>query len=136
MLYRSNTLRVLCPDSFIATRSEMPARTMFRTAVLRRSWGIPNPEWLPDGNAERLLDASPDANVAVDLATSHLGRALEELPALQDNLTRFARERGESILDAHRRVRKATHLAVGRLMVEPRLPVDVLGVFVYLPVTA
>ena len=33
ILYRSNTLRVLCPVICIATRSGMPARTRFRTAV-------------------------------------------------------------------------------------------------------
>jgi hypothetical protein len=83
-----------------------------------------------------LLDASPDANVSVDLATSHLDRVLAELPALQDDLARFARERGDAILDAHRRVRKSTRVVVGRLVVEPRLPVDVLGAYLYLPVTA
>jgi superfamily II DNA or RNA helicase len=96
----------------------------------------PDPEWLPDKQAEALLDASPDANVSVDLATSHLDRVLAELPALQDDLARFARERGDAILDAHRRVRKATRVVVGRLVVEPRLPVDVLGAYLYLPVTA
>jgi hypothetical protein len=37
MLYRSNTLRVLCPVICMATRSGMPARTRFRTAVRRKS---------------------------------------------------------------------------------------------------
>jgi hypothetical protein len=37
MWYRSNTLRVLCPVIFIATRSGTPALTRFRTAVLRKS---------------------------------------------------------------------------------------------------
>jgi hypothetical protein len=40
MLYRSNTARVLCPLSFIATRSGTPALTRLRTAVLRKSWRI------------------------------------------------------------------------------------------------
>lgn len=35
------TLRVLWPLNFIATRSGMPARTMFRMAVRRKSRGIP-----------------------------------------------------------------------------------------------
>ena len=37
-LYRSNTLRVLCPVICMATRSGIPARTRFRTAVRRKSW--------------------------------------------------------------------------------------------------
>ena len=40
MLYRSKIERVLCPVSCIATRSGTPRRTMFRTAVRRRSWGM------------------------------------------------------------------------------------------------
>lgn len=40
MLYRSNTLRVLWPLSFMAARSGTPARTMFRIAVRRTSCGI------------------------------------------------------------------------------------------------
>ena len=36
----SNTERVLCPVSCIATFSGTPARTRFRTAVRRKSWGI------------------------------------------------------------------------------------------------
>jgi hypothetical protein len=38
------------------------------------------------------------------------------------------------IREAHRRVRKAARLAGARLIVEPKLPVDVLGVYLYLPV--
>ena len=37
MLYRSNTLRVRCPEISIATPSGIPARTQFRTAVRLRS---------------------------------------------------------------------------------------------------
>jgi hypothetical protein len=40
MLYRSNTDRVLWPVICIATRSGTPHRTRFRTAVLRKSWGM------------------------------------------------------------------------------------------------
>src|SRR5437016_4908135 len=40
MLYLSNTDGVRWPVSFIATFCDTPARTRFRTAVLRKSWGI------------------------------------------------------------------------------------------------
>jgi hypothetical protein len=40
MLYRSETERVLWPVIVMATRSGMPARTRFRTAVRRKSWGM------------------------------------------------------------------------------------------------
>ena len=40
MLYRSKTDRVLCLVIIMATRSGIPARTRFLTAVRRKSWGI------------------------------------------------------------------------------------------------
>jgi superfamily II DNA or RNA helicase len=92
------------------------------------------PEWLSRDEAEGLLDAKPDANVAPDVARTHLERIIQTLPALDSHLTRIARERAEEIREAHRRVRKAARLASARLIVEPKLPVDVLGVYLYLPV--
>jgi hypothetical protein len=68
------------------------------------------------------------------VARTHLERTIQTLPALDTELTRFASERAEEIREAHRRVRKAARLASGRLIVEPKLPVDVLGVYLYLPV--
>jgi hypothetical protein len=92
------------------------------------------PEWLSRDEAEGLLDAKPDANVAPDVARTHLERIIQTLPALDTELARIAGERAEEIRKAHRRVRKAARLAGARLIVEPKLPVDVLGVYLYLPV--
>ncbi|MBZ5505145.1 MAG: DEAD/DEAH box helicase [Acidobacteriia bacterium] len=92
------------------------------------------PEWLSQDEAEGLLDAKPDANVAPDVARTHLERIIQTLPALDTELARIAGERAAEIREAHRRVRKAARLAGTRLIVEPKLPVDVLGVYVYLPV--
>ena len=47
--------------------------------------------------------------------------------------TRSPHERGEALLDAHRRVREGARLKGVRYAVEPQLPVDVLGVYVLLP---
>ena len=96
--------------------------------------GTPSaPEWLPQTDAEALLDARPEANVGPDVARVHLDRVLEVMPALDAELARIARERASEIRDAHKRVRKTARLATGHLNVEPKLPVDVLGVYVYLP---
>ena len=54
-------------------------------------------------------------------------------PQLND----LAERRGEELLDAHKRVRKAAYRSDERrpqYRVEPQLPPDVLGIFVYLPV--
>ena len=45
----------------------------------------------------------------------------------------FRSERGEDLLNAHRRVRAAAQIRGVRYRVEPQLPVDVLGVYMYLP---
>ena len=91
------------------------------------------PEWLPDEAAEALLTASPEANVGPDVARTHLQRVLDELPNLATHFAEVARTRGDALLEAHRRVRKATRASGVTYRVEPKLPVDVLGVYVYLP---
>jgi hypothetical protein len=60
-------------------------------------------------------------------------RVISDLAAFEPHLNRIATERATAIRDAHRRVRKAAKLGVGRLNVEPKLPVDVLGLYLYLP---
>lgn len=90
-------------------------------------------EWLPEEQAEALLQARPDANIAADLARPHLERALGDLPALEPAFTDVARSRGDSLLGAHRRVRQATRTTGVSQTIKPQLPVDVLGIYVYLP---
>ncbi|MFO0651307.1 MAG: helicase-related protein [Polyangiales bacterium] len=92
------------------------------------------PQWLPDAEVEALLDVQPDGNIAPDLARPRLSRVIDALPGMRPALDAFARERAEVLRAAHRRVRKAGGEIVRGLTVEPLLPVDVLGVYVYLPV--
>lgn len=96
--------------------------------------GAPSsPEWLGEDEAEALLAAEPDANVAPDIARAHLGRLLEELPLLAPSLDAAASSRANDLLAAHRRVRRAARLSLGQISVEPKLPADILGVYLYLP---
>jgi superfamily II DNA or RNA helicase len=94
------------------------------------------PTWLDSAAVERLLAATPDANLAPDLARAQVRAAVQALPALRGELDRLANERASVLLDAHRRVRQTARLGVRGLRVSPWLPVDVLGVFIYLPVGA
>jgi hypothetical protein len=91
--------------------------------------------WLDAAEAEALLAATPDANVPADIAGDVLGRVVEEFARLQPQIDRIAEERGQALLDAHRRVRSATRRQGVRQKVEVQLPADVLGIFVYLPIT-
>jgi len=89
-------------------------------------------EWLDQGEAEALLQAEPDANINPDQAQHFLRLVLNNFDMIRSHLDYDARARGEELLEAHRRVRSAAH-ARGSYRVEPQLPPDVLGVYVYLP---
>jgi hypothetical protein len=92
-----------------------------------------SPEWLPAEVAERLLHATPDANVLPDQAAHFLRLVIDGFAALRPKLDEVAEQRGEELLEAHRRVRTAAVAKGVRHRVEPQLPPDVLGIYVYLP---
>jgi superfamily II DNA or RNA helicase len=109
-------------------------------ALLAEDWqvvafaGPPSaPEWQSDADAERLLEAQAEANIPSDVARTHLERVLAEIPALESKFAEIAKARGDSILEAHRRVRRAVRTTGVTQRIEHKPPVDVLGVYVYLP---
>lgn len=109
-------------------------------ALLAEDWqllgyrGSPeSPEWLTEEEAERLLDTRPTANIAADLAQRQLEPVLAALKKQEAHLETIARRRGEELLEAHKRVRRATKATGVSQRIEPKLPVDVLGVYLYLP---
>ena len=89
--------------------------------------------WLDATATDELLLARPTGNVNDDLAAAQLQRALGRLPALQAHLV----TRGEAIateaIEAHRAVRRSSHVALRGLQARLLPPPDVLGVYVYLP---
>lgn len=92
-----------------------------------------NAEWLAADQAEALLQVQPEANVAPDQAAHFLRVVLDGFNGLRPHLERSARDRGAELLDAHRRVRVASRTKGVSHRVEPQLPPDVLGLYVYLP---
>ncbi|MBI2895540.1 MAG: DEAD/DEAH box helicase [Deltaproteobacteria bacterium] len=90
-------------------------------------------EWLPPDTLEPLLDVDADTNIGADQAQTHIRRVLDRFEDLLPRLDQIAEERGQALLDAHRRVRKATKSGVRALKVDVHKPADVLGVYVYLP---
>lgn len=93
-------------------------------------------QWLDDSQAiEALLSAQSEANVYPEQARTFLSKVINEFDALQPHLQQIARERGDALLAAHRRVRAAIQLRGVRYRVEPQLPLDVLGIYIYLPVS-
>jgi hypothetical protein len=91
-------------------------------------------DWLSKEKAEALLEAIPDANIAPELQRDALQRILDGVPALMPHLESAARSRAAELLEAHRRVRSAARLRGVNQRVEPQLPPDILGIYVFLPV--
>ena len=92
-----------------------------------------DPAWIPSEEAERLLLAKPEGNVPPERKEYFLKGVMIEGEALKERLGIVAAKRGEELLEAHRRVRTALEEKGVRYSVEPKLPPDVLGVYVYLP---
>jgi superfamily II DNA or RNA helicase len=92
-----------------------------------------NPEWLSDEAAERLLEAAPDSNIQPEQRVDHVRTIVEAFDHLRERVNEVALQRGDALLDAHRRVRAATVQKGVRYSVEPQLPPDVLGIYVFLP---
>ena len=89
--------------------------------------------WLNDAAAKSLLAAQPDQNVSSEQAGRWLGEVHDALPDLMPHIRRYAEERGQALLEAHRRVRDAARAKGVRYAVQPQGEPDILGFFVYLP---
>ena len=91
-------------------------------------------EWLDAKTSEDLLSAKPDANIAPEQATQFLQKVIDAFDVIAPELENIAKERGQELLTAHRRVRTESGRKGLTYQVEPKLPPDVLGLYVYLPV--
>ncbi|RMI14302.1 helicase-related protein [Cellulomonas triticagri] len=92
------------------------------------------PDLLPTDEVTSLLAAQADANVPADQARDHIAAALERVSALGPLLDSRAGERADRLLESHRRVRAGAGATRQGLRVRAQTPVDVLGVYLYLPV--
>lgn len=91
------------------------------------------PEWLEADAAEALLDAGPDANLYPDQARDFVRGAVKGLDRIRGFLASEAERRAQELLEAHRRVRSAARITGVRYQVEPKLPPDMMGVYVLVP---
>ena len=90
-------------------------------------------EWLTQEQADNLLSATPEQNVNDDTAKNFIQRVLTGFDPLRSKLNDIAIERGKELLKAHRRVRQASGRRNVKHDIEPQLPPDVLGLYVFLP---
>jgi len=91
-------------------------------------------EWLEPEQAESLLEATPDGNISADQATAFLQKVIDQFDLLSPHLEEVAQQRGNDLLESHRLVRSAAKLKGVRYRVEPQLPPDVLGIYMFMPV--
>ncbi len=91
-------------------------------------------EWMADTDEmENLIHATPSRNIDQAQATGFVQKVIDDFDSLRSHLDEYAGQRGDEILEAHRRVREATRLTGVKHEIEPQLPVGVLGIDVYLP---
>jgi superfamily II DNA or RNA helicase len=102
-------------------------------AVLAFTGPPDRPTWLGLEAAEELLAAQPVGNVAAGQAREVIDEVVEAAGSWLSELNEFARQAAERLLRSHQRARSAVRLRTGSDRVEPRLPADVLGLYVLLP---
>lgn len=97
------------------------------------AWAGPadNPTWLTPEEVTALFDATPGDNPGG--AVDFLNEAVAALDVIGQHLNDEAQRRADQLREAHTRVREAAKQGKVKIRVEPQLPVDVLGVYVYLP---
>ena len=93
-----------------------------------------DPTWLENAQAESLLGTMPDANVETGMASAAVQRILDDLDSLLPHIEQVAVDTGQKLVEAHRRVRAAAQIRGITYRVEPKLPADIVGIYVYLPV--
>lgn len=117
----------------IVTRDGKDIPLLAEDAALAAFEGSPaNAQWLSVEQAEKLLAAMPDANLPLELAQERIRQVSEGFDQIRPKLDVVAKERGDKLLEAHLRVREASK-GKGRYRIEPQLPPDVLGLYVFLP---
>lgn len=89
--------------------------------------------WLQEDSAYDLLEAEPVGNVYREQSMYFVKQVLEGHDRLLGHIEETAHRRAENLLHSHRRVRQAARVRGVRYRVEPRLPADILGIYVYLP---
>ena len=75
----------------------------------------------------------PEANILPEQAADFIDKVIKGYDSLLPHLEEVAKARSKELLDAHRRVRAAAQAKGVSYRVEPKLPPDILGIYVYLP---
>lgn len=91
-------------------------------------------KWLKSSDIEKLLTAEPKSNIYPDQARSFIQKVLDNIDKLLPAISEEAEKKARQLLDDHQRVRSAAKLKGVSFSVEPKLPADIVGIYVFLPV--
>jgi len=134
---RTTLLLVRYRYHIIQTKNNVEKPLLAEDCQLLAFSGSPqNAVWLDENEAEQLLLAQPDGNIAADQAAEFVRRVVDGFDPLRAHLNQSAIQRGEELLEAHQRVRRASKIRNVRYRVEPQLPPDVLGIYIFLPINS
>ncbi|MEU1803014.1 DEAD/DEAH box helicase [Streptomyces sp. NPDC019937] len=95
-----------------------------------------NAVWLPQDSALALVGAEAAGNTDPHHGERTMTRILRQLPEAKAHLERYGDELAAELLESHRRVRTASNEIIRGLRVTVQKPADILGAYVYLPVSA
>lgn len=123
------------------TRKGVTRQMMAEETVALALQGRSQPQWLADADANLLLSATPSGNLSREASSREITLALDYLRHNTAMLNQLGKDRAQSLLDDHTRVRKIVQQRgrglriedVGQTKVQACLPVDVMGVYVLLP---
>ena len=92
-----------------------------------------NPQWLEKDTTLNLLQAQPDDIIYPEQAASFVAKVIDGYENLVPSLEKLAHKQARALQEAHTRVRTAAKIKGIKYKVTPLLPVDVLGIYVFLP---
>lgn len=90
------------------------------------------PQLLEKAEILRLMQLPVSKNMTAEARSRELTRAIDALDELGPTFESIAQQRASAVLADHRRAREAAE-ARGSYSVHPQLPVDVMGVYVFVP---
>ena len=132
---RTALILARCRYHLITQRSGQERTLLAEEAQILGVAGSPQEAaWLDNDAVDLLLEATPEANVPPEQARQQISQILAVFAPIEARLAEHVELRSAELLAAHNRVRSAARIKGINIRVEPVLPPDVLGIYLYLPV--
>jgi superfamily II DNA or RNA helicase len=93
-------------------------------------------EWLAKDEVEALLAALPAQNITPEQAADFIENVESNFSRLIPQIEKEGHERAEKLLISHRRLRDEANIKGVTYKISPKLPADILGIYLYLPALA